>query len=322
MLMSKNWMHNVWMWDNCFNALGLAKTEPALALDQMRVAFDLQNELGGLPDCISDSKCVQDFVKPPVYGWFFTRMLEANPGLATPAFYDEFCGKVRQLSNWWDMRRPDENSHPVYLHGNGSGWDNCTLFDGGYRVESPDLAAFLAMQEAFLAQCGLPNNEAERVAALVRDFWDARAGRFNTRKSATHAPRETPRSLLSFIPLILGMRLPPEIRAKMVADLKVEGDLLSPFGLASESMQSPLFNETGYWRGPIWAPSTMLIVDGLARCGEAAFAKDIARRFCDMVAKSGCAENFDALTGEGLCDRAYTWTASVFLLLANELFYS
>ena len=27
----------------------------------------------------------------------------------------------------------------------------------------------------------------------------------------------------------------------------------------------------------------------------------------------------DALTGEGLRDRAYTWTASVFLVLAAEL---
>jgi hypothetical protein len=31
------------------------------------------------------------------------------------------------------------------------------------------------------------------------------------------------------------------------------------------------------------------------------------------------AENFDALTGEGLCDRAYTWTASVFQILAAKI---
>lgn len=37
-----------------------------------------------------------------------------------------------------------------------------------------------------------------------------------------------------------------------------------------------------------------------------------------MVLKSGCAENFDALTGDGLRDRAYTWTASVMLVMAHE----
>ena len=36
-----------------------------------------------------------------------------------------------------------------------------------------------------------------------------------------------------------------------------------------------------------------------------------------MCEGSGFAENFDALTGEGLRDRAYTWTASAYLLLAQ-----
>jgi len=44
----------------------------------------------------------------------------------------------------------------------------------------------------------------------------------------------------------------------------------------------------------------------------------ISRRFCDLCVREGFAENFDALTGQGLCDRAYTWTASVFLILAHE----
>ena len=39
---------------------------------------------------------------------------------------------------------------------------------------------------------------------------------------------------------------------------------------------------------------------------------------CRNVSRSGCAENFDALTGAGLRDRAYTWTASVMLVMAHE----
>jgi putative isomerase len=38
-----------------------------------------------------------------------------------------------------------------------------------------------------------------------------------------------------------------------------------------------------------------------------------------MAARSGMAENFDAITGEGLRDPAYTWTSSVFLIFAHEL---
>ena len=37
-----------------------------------------------------------------------------------------------------------------------------------------------------------------------------------------------------------------------------------------------------------------------------------------MVRTSGFAENFDAVSGEGLRDRAYTWTASAFLAMAHE----
>ena len=318
MLMSKNWMHNLWTWDNCFNALALANADPELALDQLRIAFDHQDERGSLPDAVTDNHITRDFVKPPVYGWFLSRMLEANPALDTPAVRDEFAGKLRKLSGWWDARKPAPSSHPAYLHGNDSGWDNCTLFDGGYPVESPDLMAFLAEQEFFLARCGMPDNGAERVAALVSDFWDARAGRFNTRNSATHTPAETPRSLLSFIPLILGMRLPAEIRAKMVADLNVEGDLLTPYGFATESLRGPCFHDTGYWRGPLWAPVNFLVIEGLRACGERAFADDVARRFCDTCARSGFAENFSALDGRGLCDSAYTWASSVFLLLAMK----
>jgi len=62
----------------------------------------------------------------------------------------------------------------------------------------------------------------------------------------------------------------------------------------------------------------MIAVDGLAALGEKKFARDIAARFCRLCAKSGFAENFDALTGAPLRDRAYTWTSSVFLVLAQE----
>jgi hypothetical protein len=60
------------------------------------------------------------------------------------------------------------------------------------------------------------------------------------------------------------------------------------------------------------------MVEALASAGEKEWAKEISRRFCDMAVRSGMAENYDALTGEGLRDRAYTWTSSVFLILAHE----
>ncbi|MGB8454865.1 MAG: hypothetical protein WCD89_21365 [Anaerocolumna sp.] len=63
---------------------------------------------------------------------------------------------------------------------------------------------------------------------------------------------------------------------------------------------------------------TVMTADGLISAEEKNLARDIAMKFCKIVKKTGMAENFNALTGEGLRDRAYTWTSSIFLILANE----
>lgn len=104
----------------------------------------------------------------------------------------------------------------------------------------------------------------------------------------------------------------------MINDLKTNG-LFTPFGIASESPRSPFYENDGYWRGPIWAPTTYIMVSALDDCGEKAFAKEIAKRFCELCKKSGFAENFNALTGAPLKDSGYTWTASVFLLMNEYL---
>lgn len=58
--------------------------------------------------------------------------------------------------------------------------------------------------------------------------------------------------------------------------------------------------------GKIWAPSTFIMVEGIKNAGEPKLAAEVARKFCDMVKKSDMVENFDAISGDGLRDRAYT----------------
>jgi putative isomerase len=120
------------------------------------------------------------------------------------------------------------------------------------------------------------------------------------------------------LPIILGKRLPTDVRRELIQRLTRPGRFITPYGLATESPESNAYNPDGYWRGPIWAPSTMVIVEGLAACGEFELAQSLAQKFCDLCTANGFAENFDALTGASLRDRAYTWTASVFLVLGHE----
>lgn len=118
------------------------------------------------------------------------------------------------------------------------------------------------------------------------------------------------------MPLVLGDALPSAVFERSVDRLE-HGGYVTPHGLATEPVTSPHYQADGYWRGPIWAPTTMLLVDGLRRGGRGDLADDIARRFVATCTAGGMAENFDALTGEGLRDLSMTWTASVFLTLLD-----
>lgn len=324
MYMSKNWMTNIWSWDNCFNALALAKNNPELAWDQLMIFFDLQDTSGMLPDFANDKYVYYSFTKPPIHGWTLSLLLQENPG-----FFGHRLGEIfpqlEKLTNYWfDYTDYSGRGMPSYNHGNDAGWDNSTIFAGGVPVAGPDLLAFLIVQMDVLAlvagRLGLEEKASywerranESLELLLTRYWNGKA--FSVPDRSTVGD-----SLIAFMPLILGERLPKETIQKLVSGLQEEDRFLTPYGLATESISSEFYRADGYWRGPIWAPSTMLIVNALERCGESTLASTIAKRFVDMANSSGMSENFNATTGEGLRDPAFTWTSSVFLYLANKLF--
>lgn len=323
-LMSKHWMDKVWSWDHCFNALALAQGDARLAWDQFLAPFDHQESTGALPDSVAHSEVLYNFVKPPIHGWTLERLWrEVKHEIGT----DELGRALVALEAWteyWSRYRTAEASGlPQYQHGNDSGWDNATTFDDERVIESADLAAHLATQmhalAALHAECGhteTANGWDERAVALERrllsELWVT--DRFTARGVESGARRDSA-SLLDLMPIVLGRRLPADVRAGLVFRLRRH---LTPYGLATERPDSPHYRSDGYWRGPIWAPVTVLIERALHESGETELAAEIARRFLRLCESHGFAENFDAMTGEGLRDKAYTWTASAYLLLARE----
>ncbi|BAL88724.1 hypothetical protein AMIS_35040 [Actinoplanes missouriensis 431] len=314
-LMSKHWMDKVWSWDHCFTAMALAAGEPDLARDQFQLPFDHQDASGALPDSITHSEVLYNFVKPPIHGWALRRMMPADPAERASAYQR----LVRWTRFWLDARRAPGEVLPHYTHGNDSGWDNATTFDGGRVIQSADLAAFLVLQLRCLAgmSAGDEAQEWERIAAevrdaMIRDLWTG--DRFEARDPRTGERRRSS-SLLDLMPIVLGEELPEPIAARLAEQIETH---LTGYGLATEPLDSPHHAADGYWRGPIWAPSTVLIEDGLRRAGFTALADEVSRRFRALCEKSGFAENFDARTGEGLRDRAYTWTAAAYLVLASD----
>ncbi len=322
MLMSKNWMNNVWSWDHCFNALALADCHPEMAWDAYIIMADHQDVSGRLPDSISSQHIIWNYCKPPIHGWALRRLM-AHMTLS-PRQLEEAYDFLSRWTLWWmNFRRRDGLYY--YNHGNDSGWDNATAFSLLPPVATPELQAFMIVQMEMLSDLAHRLNRTEDAQRwqseadnhlaifLERCFRDDLpvAIQLSTGKIVENE------SLLPYEILVLGERLPERVREKVISLVGSE-KFFTAHGFATESPASPFYRDDGYWRGPIWAPSTLLMIDGLEKCGAAELAQEAARRFVDMAAANGFAENYDARTGKGLRDLAYTWTASVALVLARD----
>lgn len=326
MYMSKNWMTNIWSWDHCFNALALGAGQPERAWQQMALLFELQHEKSGrLPDFANDLQAYWRFTKPPVHGWTVAQLRRMA------AWSPERCAQMHdwlaaQARSWLASAPP--GGLPSYDHGNDAGWDNATTFLQGTPLQSPDLSSFLVLQlEELAALAELLGRPAEALDwcrqadalcdRLMAQLWTGE--RFVARLADGTVVDGGGDSLIAFTPLLLGQRLPAAVREQLLAELFEPGRFLSPHGLATESQRSPHYRPDGYWRGPIWAPTTLLFVDAMDRCGRPDLGDELARRYTAMCASSGLAENYDAQSGAPLRDPAFTWTSSVALLLGHRL---
>jgi len=327
---SKNWMTNIWSWDNCFCALAMVESMPDLALDQLLVFADNQHKAGAYPDCINDRFSLFSFCKPPIHGWTLLEMIKRNPTIlqSSSESIEYLYKSISESTNFWLRFRRLPSGAIIYRHGNDSGWDNATLFMHGGPVESPDLYAYLSRQCDSLAEIsrflehGIEEAQnwtflAESLAeSMLNRLWDDNG--FFARKGLLGERIEHRDSFLLRLPIVANKRLPEEVIKKLISDISDESRFLTPFGLATESLDSSFMEPHGYWRGPIWAPVNYLVFDALRLLGELNLANRIAQRFVDLCAQKGMAENFDPIHGEGLDDPAFAWTSAVFLLFLKE----
>lgn len=326
LLMSKNWMTRCWSWDHCFNALALAPRQPDLAWDQWMTLFDHQNPEGALPDCIGVNIAEWGFVKPPIHGWTLARMAELNPAILTPERCKQAYSALKRWTQWWlETRDLDGDGLPEYQHGNDSGWDNSTIFDEGLPVVSPDLIGYLVVQcetlamlarrlgESINANCH-ENDARALLHRLTKQLWDG--AQFRARRAGGSFVMGGD-SLQPFLTLLVGKRLPAHIREKLARDVE---RFLTCAGPATECPRSPDYVADGYWRGPVWGSSTVLLVEGLMRSGYPEIARRMARAYCENAAQQMCfAENYSADDGAPLRDKAYTWGSSAYLHLASAV---
>lgn len=322
-LMSNNWMPNVWTWDSVINAMALVIGDQQLAKKQFFTSLDHETAEGLVPDYFNPMEVMWNFTKPPIHGIAILHgMMDV---LDEEELAQAYSKMQRQIDYWLHYMDSDHDGIPQYNHGNDCGWDNCTSFRVGPPIEGPDLTSYIILQMHALSAMSNRLKQHDRnwdeeadalLEKLLKHSFDGKV--FHVYQSGTHREFTGGDSLYPFIPLVLGRYLPYEIFHDLVSALKEPGRFLTSVGLASESLKSPYYEDDSYWRGPVWPCVMLLLILGIADGGETGFAKELAEGFCQTIMQSGFSENFQAKTGCGLRDPAHTWTAAAFLALAGR----
>lgn len=322
-VMSKNKMQNIWSWDNCFSALALAKVDPDLAYSQFKVFIDYQTPEGAFPDFINDKTVSYSCVKPPIHAWAYNELMSINPYFLQNEKLKLIYQGISENTNYWlEHRKHPTTGLLYYSHGNDSGWDNSSVFHEGLPVSSPDLISFLALQCQILSEwasrLSLDNTEwltkaKELTGLLYETYYGSDQQQFIAINARTSEKIQENGSLLLQMPFFAHRILPPKV-VNTLAD-NIMKNFVTKFGISTERIDSKLYEEDGYWLGPIWAPVTYMLIQSFYHAGFVDEAKELQSRYMDLAKIGGMAENYNALTGIGNDDLGFAWASAVFMLL-------
>ncbi|WP_454852585.1 MGH1-like glycoside hydrolase domain-containing protein [Rhizobium binxianense] len=170
------------------------------------------------------------------------------------------------------------------------------------------LAALLgrAGDAAEIADCN------DRTRQALEAQWRPALSRFVSRDLVSGQDVEAA-TQAGFIPL-LALDLDDGIVKAAVAEMQRWSDGMKII-FPTTDPRSPTFEAKRYWRGPAWAIINWLLIEGLLRNGQPAFADQLRRSTLTAIEGQGFAEYFDPQTGEGCGGLGFSWTAAAYLVL-------
>ena len=313
-------------WQMSQNAAALRR-DMELSAELLLNMIDMQSPQGQFPDFYDDFKVLGQCIKPPIQGWALKWIMKDHdlkaeiPADKLFAIYEGFG----RWANWFTrVRDDDHDGMPQYEHGDESGFDDSSLFEKSNIIDSPDLSAYLVLLYEALGDLAGMLNRADEAAdwnrrskellnKMIAKFWNGEKFVAFVHKTGEVTDTE---SIMHYIPLILGKRLPEEIIDKMAADLNVEGEFLTPYGLASEKLTSENFRASGMARGFVLPPVNLILITGLYDCGKVEQAKMTARRYCEALKNS----DFNFLINPmafGAGGFGCSWSACAYMILAD-----
>ena len=315
-------------WQLGHNAMALRDNLP-IAAELMLNYIDETGDNLQIADFTDDNRQLAQCIHPPTQGvalqWLMLRH-DLKTELPRETLEKLYTGYSR-WRRWFDLARDEDGDGLAeYDDAIECGFDDASIFCGHKAVETPDLSAYLVVLDdalAALAEALDRPEEAEKwrraaddlTALLLRELWNGE--RFVARTDRSHEIIATD-SLMYYLPIVLGKRLPRNIIDRLTADLMREGEFLTENGLATEKCGSDHFGFFGLARGWVIPPSSLLITVGLYLAGKTAEAKELARRYCDACEAWHIPMLIDPVRGvpNGF---ACSWPACTFLVLADLL---
>ena len=333
----KGFFPGIWNWDSAFHAIGFLDIDKEIAKEQILGFTSFQRESDGIfPDLIAYSDGLVNqvseqypdnfiefhYTKPPVMADAAWQVYEGTKDL--DFLKTVFPRLVKNEKFWVNYRFKDglfhydaetcegERMRKIWV-GYESGMDNSPRWDDAhYAYFAIDLNCYMVtMYRALknMAQIlGEDTKEFEEKEIKLIDnintrLWDSDKGIYNdfNFEKGIFADVLTP---VCFIPLYIG------IASKERAESchKVAKEKFTP-GMPTVAYDHESYC-LDYWRGPCWLNLAYFAAKGLKNYGFLETANKIKETILMWVQNDGkfVHENYDAKTGEGLCQENFSWS--------------
>ncbi len=304
--MIRSSFESAFSWQQAMHTMFLSH-DLELAWELLLSCFDVQDSTGRIADSLAYTGGGET-MKPPVQGLGLLWLVE----------HCDISGLPRkEMEILWDRMEKWTNFHLEYRdldkdgifenHNPGeTGWEDGSYFRIGFPLASPDMNAYLALQEEALSKLGRLIGKSEKICRYwddkskdtikkiidmfwTNDGWTAFNIVTKERSKATGIPL--------YCALVLGKRLPQKIIDRSIEIIYSQPGFDTPFGLASEMLDSPYFKH-GWCAGSIATPVQALMAIAFENCGRPDLARPLAKKYLDTMINHGLYHIHDTFTGE------------------------
>ncbi|MDR1299524.1 MAG: hypothetical protein LBJ84_04660 [Oscillospiraceae bacterium] len=324
------------VWQQPLQAIVHSRDLP-LAWEIFCSGFEHMDPDGRMTDSLTFREEPSFGLKPPVHGVALLWLMDNCDFASIPLGSKKWVWD--RLVKWTEfftkLRDTDGDGLVEFAHILETGWEDAPYFNVGFPCACPDLNTLIALQMEAIARLGRDigvsgevcarweSASGELVRKIAEKFWDGSEWfAFN----AETGERSRSHTASLYFTLLLGERLPREIIDKSIEYMFRPEGFETPYGLATETLDSDWFNH-GFTQGSIITPSSFWLALALEACGRRDLACRVSRAYCAMLRDTGFFHIHNALTGRE--DRSLTafgerglfwsaWSSSTYIFLAEK----